>query len=62
MLTLTRKVGERIRIGGGIEIVVKEIRKNQVRLGVEAPANVPIHREEIALRIDDELADSKRGS
>jgi carbon storage regulator len=57
MLTLTRKVGEQIRIGDGITIVVKEIRKGQVRLGIEAPGDVPIHREEIAARIDRE----KRG-
>lgn len=47
MLTLTRKVGESIRIGDDIEIIVKEIRRNQVRIGVVAPRDVPIHREEI---------------
>jgi len=47
MLTLTRKVGEVIRIGDEIEIVVKEIRRNQVRLGIVAPREVPIYREEV---------------
>ena len=47
MLTLTRKVGESIRIGDNIEIVVKEIRRNQVRIGIVAPRDVPIYREEV---------------
>ena len=47
MLTLTRKVGESIMIGDNIEIVVKEIRRNQVRIGIVAPREVPIYREEI---------------
>ena len=47
MLTLTRKVGETIRIGDDIEIVVKEIRKNQVRIGIMAPRDVKIYREEV---------------
>lgn len=47
MLTLTRKVGESIRIGDDIEIVVKEIRRNQVRIGIIAPRDVAIYREEV---------------
>ena len=47
MLTLTRKVGESIRIGDEIEIVVKEIRRNQVRIGIVAPKEIPIYREEL---------------
>lgn len=47
MLTLTRKVGESIRIGDEIEIVVKEIRRNQVRIGIVAPREIPIYREEL---------------
>lgn len=46
-MTLTRKVGESIRIGNDIEIVVKEIRRNQVRIGIIAPRDVPIYREEV---------------
>jgi len=47
MLTLTRKVGESIRIGDEIEIIVKEIRRNQVRIGIVAPRDVSIYREEL---------------
>lgn len=55
MLTLTRKVGESIRIGNDIEIVVKEIRRNQVRIGIIAPRDVPIYREEVYdnLKVED---------
>lgn len=51
MLTLTRKVGEMIRIGDDIQIVVKEIRKNQVRIGIIAPSDVKIFREEVYVNI-----------
>ncbi|MBH23245.1 MAG: carbon storage regulator [Myxococcales bacterium] len=47
MLTLTRKIGESIRIGDEIQIVVKEIRKNQVRIGIIAPREIKIYREEV---------------
>jgi carbon storage regulator len=47
MLTLTRKVGESIKIGDEIEIVVKEIRRNQIRIGIIAPRETPIYREEV---------------
>ena len=52
MLTLTRKVGETIRIGHDTEIAVKEIRRNQVRIGIAAPRDVPIYREEIYESLD----------
>jgi carbon storage regulator len=41
-------------IGDDIEIVVKEIRRNQVRIGIDAPQDVPIHREEIYEEIKQE--------
>ncbi len=47
MFTLTRKVGQVIRIGDDIQIVVKEIRKNQVRIGIIAPRDVKIFRDEV---------------
>ena len=51
MLTLTRKVGESIRIGDEIQIVVKEIRRNHVRIGILAPIEIKIYREEVYLNI-----------
>ncbi|MBU0552383.1 carbon storage regulator CsrA [Myxococcota bacterium] len=47
MLTLTRKVGESICIGDGIRVVVKEIKGKQVRLGIIAPREVYVCREEL---------------
>lgn len=47
MLILTRKSGEGIRIGDSITIRIIEIRGNQVRLGVDAPKNISVHRDEI---------------
>ena len=59
MLTLTRKVGESIRIGDDIEIIVKEIRRNQVRIGIVAPREVAIYREEVYDTIRSETDDSE---
>ena len=54
MLILARKVGEAIAISDDIKIRVVDIKGGQVRLGVEAPSNVAVHREEIYLRILEE--------
>lgn len=52
MLILTRKVGESITIGdGSITVSVMEIKGRQVRLGINAPAHTPIHRQEIFIKI-----------
>lgn len=48
MLVLSRKLNEKIVIDGGIVVTVVKIDRNQVRLGIEAPGNVRIFREEIA--------------
>jgi carbon storage regulator len=56
MLTLTRKIGQKVLIGDGIEIVVREIRGNQVRLGITAPLNLPVYREELYRAIAEENA------
>jgi carbon storage regulator CsrA len=50
MLVLTRKIGERIVIGDNIYLCVVEVNNNKVRLGIEAPASVPINRLEVHLR------------
>ncbi len=54
MLILTRKPGEMIAIGDDIKIFIQEIRGNQVKIGIKAPSNVTVHREEIYLRIQEE--------
>lgn len=54
MLILTRKVGEIIRIGDEVTIRVLEVRGSQVRLGVDAPADVRIFREEVYRAMQDE--------
>lgn len=54
MLILTRKSGERITIGDQIRVTVLEIRGKQVRLGIEAPPDTMVHREEIFQRIQRE--------
>lgn len=50
MLILTRRIGESIRIGDDVTVVVLEVKGSQVRLGVEAPKGVAIDRQEIRLR------------
>ena len=47
MLVLTRKPGESVVIGDGIKVKVLSVNGTSIRLGVEAPRNVPIHREEV---------------
>ena len=56
MLILTRKVGEVIRIGDAVTIRVLEVRGSQVRLGVDAPSDVRIFREEVYRAMQDEQA------
>ena len=56
MLALTRRIDEVIMIGEEISIRVLSIHGNQVRLGIEAPKSVPIHRREVFERIQRELA------
>ena len=54
MLILTRRVGETLVIGNDITVTVLGIRGNQARLGIEAPKDVSVHREEIYRRIQEE--------
>ena len=51
MLVLTRRIGESIIIGHNIKVMVTDIQGNQVRLGIEAPTEIPVHRGEIYERI-----------
>ena len=54
MLILTRRVGETLNIGDEVQVTVLGIKGNQVRLGVNAPKEIPVHREEIYERIKKE--------
>ncbi len=54
MLILTRRVGETVVIGDNVDITVLGVKGNQVRLGVKAPREVSVHREEIYKRIKGE--------
>jgi carbon storage regulator len=61
MLVLTRKTGEAIQIGEDIEISVISVKGDQVKLGINAPKNVEIHRKEIYLTIQEENAEASKG-
>jgi carbon storage regulator len=54
MLLLTRKLGENIRIGDDVKITIVEVKGNHVKLGIDAPPNIKVHREEIYERIQAE--------
>lgn len=54
MLVLTRKVGESIMIGDGIEVKIIGIDGDQVKLGIEAPRHIKVHRQEIFETIQEE--------
>ena len=51
MLILTRRINETMMIGDDVNITVLDVKGNQVRLGINAPLSIPVHREEIYRRI-----------
>lgn len=57
MLILTRRVGETLMIGDDVTVTVLGVKGNQVRIGVNAPRDVTVHREEIYERIKREQAE-----
>ena len=54
MLALTRKKGESLVINNNVEITVLEIRGDQIKIGINAPKDVPIYRKEVYLQIQEE--------
>ncbi|WP_444895508.1 carbon storage regulator CsrA [Microbulbifer sp. SSSA005] len=51
MLILKRRTGENLRIGANVSITVLEVKGNQVKIGIRAPKSLPVHREEIYIRL-----------
>lgn len=60
MLILTRRVGETLMVGDDVTVTVLGVKGNQVRIGVNAPKDVSVHREEIYQRIQKEKQDAKQ--
>jgi carbon storage regulator len=63
VLILTRRIGESVHIGDDIRLTVLGVRDSQVRIGINAPKEVPVHREEIYYRIkhEQEMRGSQSG-
>ena len=61
MLVLTRKVNEKIKIGDDIIINILEIGKGGVRIGIDAPQSVSVHRQEVYDKIQDENLKASQG-
>ncbi len=54
MLILTRKIGETIIIGDNITIIILGIKGNQIRIGINAPKEISVHRKEIYIKINND--------
>ncbi len=62
MLILTRRVGETLMIGDSVTVTVLGVKGNQVRIGINAPKDVGVHREEIYQKIGKETAENQESS
>ena len=54
MLVLTRRIGEVIRIGDDVSICILDIQRGQVRVAIDAPREIPVHREEVYQQVQQE--------
>lgn len=59
MLILTRRIGETLKIGDNVDVTILSVRGNQIRIGINAPRDVAVHREEIYTRIKEEERQQK---
>ena len=64
MLILTRRIGEMLMIGDEIKITVLGVRGNQVRIGIDAPKDISVHRKEVYDQVneDDDLPKVEKGN
>ena len=65
MLVLTRRIGETIRIGDDVSISILDVQNGQVRVAIDAPREIPVHREEVYLAVQAEnrqAADTARST
>ncbi len=60
MLVLTRKHNESIMIGDSVEIIVVEVKGDQVKLGIKAPRDIKVHRKEVYIAIQKENVDASK--